>query len=149
MIFPFSRWPTSSCCKPHSKYTANTRGHTTTQYACVCPCGTKKKRSSRSPLHLLFQCKMPTQHFKPYLKQHLPKRLHYANNRRIEDVHLLMERKWHIARYPPTYWIVYMWCFNSKKKSYIIGSETQREWFCCYIISVKSLEITPLWFGTI
>uniref|UniRef100_A0A7N6F672 SMB domain-containing protein n=1 Tax=Anabas testudineus TaxID=64144 RepID=A0A7N6F672_ANATE len=53
-------------------------------------------------------CKMPTQHFKPYLKQHLPKRLHYANNRRIEDVHLLMERKWHIARYPPTYWIVYM-----------------------------------------
>lgn len=43
-------------------------------------------------------CKMPSQHFKPYLKQHLPKRLHYANNRRIEDVHLLMERKWHIAR---------------------------------------------------
>uniref|UniRef100_A0A3B5B920 Ectonucleotide pyrophosphatase/phosphodiesterase family member 2-like n=1 Tax=Stegastes partitus TaxID=144197 RepID=A0A3B5B920_9TELE len=50
---------------------------------------------------LLFQCKMPTQHFKPYLKQHLPKRLHYANNRRIEDVHLLMERKWHIARKMP------------------------------------------------
>lgn len=41
---------------------------------------------------------MSTQHFKPYLKQHLPKRLHYANNRRIEDVHLLMERKWHIAK---------------------------------------------------
>uniref|UniRef100_A0A3Q3BBF3 Ectonucleotide pyrophosphatase/phosphodiesterase 2 n=1 Tax=Kryptolebias marmoratus TaxID=37003 RepID=A0A3Q3BBF3_KRYMA len=33
------------------------------------------------------------QHFKPYLKQHLPKRLHYANNRRIEDIHLLVERK--------------------------------------------------------
>nr|XP_057903443.1 ectonucleotide pyrophosphatase/phosphodiesterase family member 2-like [Doryrhamphus excisus] len=46
-------------------------------------------------------CKMATQHFKPYLKQHLPKRLHYANNRRIEDVHLLMERKWHIARKMP------------------------------------------------
>uniref|UniRef100_A0A3Q3JT22 Ectonucleotide pyrophosphatase/phosphodiesterase 2 n=1 Tax=Monopterus albus TaxID=43700 RepID=A0A3Q3JT22_MONAL len=46
-------------------------------------------------------CKMPTQRFKPYLKQHLPKRLHYANNRRIEDVHLLMERKWHIARKMP------------------------------------------------
>ncbi|ROK64913.1 Ectonucleotide pyrophosphatase/phosphodiesterase family member 2, partial [Anabarilius grahami] len=30
-------------------------------------------------------CKMPNQHFKPYLKQHLPKRLHYANNGRIED----------------------------------------------------------------
>lgn len=46
-------------------------------------------------------CKMPTQHFKPYLKQHLPKRLHYANNRRIEEVHLLMERKWHIAKKMP------------------------------------------------
>uniref|UniRef100_A0A8C8DWC7 Ectonucleotide pyrophosphatase/phosphodiesterase 2 n=1 Tax=Oryzias sinensis TaxID=183150 RepID=A0A8C8DWC7_9TELE len=46
-------------------------------------------------------CKMPTQHFKPYLKQHLPKRLHYANNRRIEDVHLLMEKKWQIARKTP------------------------------------------------
>ncbi|XP_063755101.1 ectonucleotide pyrophosphatase/phosphodiesterase family member 2-like isoform X1 [Eleginops maclovinus] len=49
-------------------------------------------------------CKMPTQHFKPYLKQHLPKRLHYANNRRIEDVHLLMERKWHIAKKMPEKW---------------------------------------------
>ncbi|CAL8293003.1 unnamed protein product [Merluccius merluccius] len=46
-------------------------------------------------------CKMAVQHFKPYLKQHLPKRLHYANNRRIEHVHLLMERKWHIARKMP------------------------------------------------
>ncbi|CAB1351086.1 unnamed protein product, partial [Coregonus sp. 'balchen'] len=46
-------------------------------------------------------CKMPNQHFKPYLKQHLPKRLHYANNRRIEAVHLLMERKWHIAKKVP------------------------------------------------
>ncbi|KAF7210747.1 transcript variant X2 [Nothobranchius furzeri] len=49
----------------------------------------------------LFQCKMPNQHFKPYLKQHLPKRLHYAKNRRIEDVQLLMERKWHIAKKVP------------------------------------------------
>lgn len=48
---------------------------------------------------------MPTQHFKPYLKQHLPKRLHYANNRRIEDVHLLMERKWHIARFRIIYYL--------------------------------------------
>uniref|UniRef100_H2UDZ8 Ectonucleotide pyrophosphatase/phosphodiesterase 2 n=1 Tax=Takifugu rubripes TaxID=31033 RepID=H2UDZ8_TAKRU len=46
-------------------------------------------------------CKKSDQHFKPYLKQHLPKRLHYANNRRIEDIHLLVERKWHIARYGP------------------------------------------------
>uniref|UniRef100_A0AAY4DNY7 SMB domain-containing protein n=1 Tax=Denticeps clupeoides TaxID=299321 RepID=A0AAY4DNY7_9TELE len=46
-------------------------------------------------------CKMPNQHFKSYLKQHLPKRLHYANNRRIEDVHLLMQPKWHVASKPP------------------------------------------------
>uniref|UniRef100_A0A3Q3A258 Ectonucleotide pyrophosphatase/phosphodiesterase 2 n=1 Tax=Kryptolebias marmoratus TaxID=37003 RepID=A0A3Q3A258_KRYMA len=46
-------------------------------------------------------CKMPNQHFKPYLKQHLPKRLHYTRNRRIEDVQLLMERKWHIAKKMP------------------------------------------------
>ncbi|PIO37485.1 hypothetical protein AB205_0000660 [Aquarana catesbeiana] len=43
-------------------------------------------------------CKKPDQHFKPYLKQYLPKRLHYANNRRIEDIHLLVDRKWHVAR---------------------------------------------------
>ncbi|KAL4630021.1 ectonucleotide pyrophosphatase/phosphodiesterase family member 2-like isoform X2 [Arapaima gigas] len=46
-------------------------------------------------------CKKSDQHFKPYLKQHLPKRLHYVNNRRIEDVHLLMEKKWHVARKAP------------------------------------------------
>ncbi|KAM5158034.1 autotaxin isoform 2-T2 [Mantella aurantiaca] len=45
-------------------------------------------------------CKKPEQHFKPYLKQHLPKRLHYANNRRIEDIHLLVDRKWHVAKKP-------------------------------------------------
>ncbi|XP_020792990.2 ectonucleotide pyrophosphatase/phosphodiesterase family member 2 isoform X3 [Boleophthalmus pectinirostris] len=46
-------------------------------------------------------CKKAEQHFKPYLKQHLPKRLHYANNRRIEDIHLLVDRKWHVARRAP------------------------------------------------
>uniref|UniRef100_A0A8B9HHD0 Ectonucleotide pyrophosphatase/phosphodiesterase 2 n=1 Tax=Astyanax mexicanus TaxID=7994 RepID=A0A8B9HHD0_ASTMX len=46
-------------------------------------------------------CKKPDQHFKPYLKQHLPKRLHYANNRRIEEIHLMVERKWHVARKIP------------------------------------------------
>ncbi|XP_056141794.1 ectonucleotide pyrophosphatase/phosphodiesterase family member 2 isoform X2 [Lampris incognitus] len=46
-------------------------------------------------------CKKADQHFKPYLKQHLPKRLHYANNRRIEDIHLLVQRKWHVARKVP------------------------------------------------
>ncbi|KAM3928716.1 autotaxin isoform 7-T7 [Leptodactylus fuscus] len=43
-------------------------------------------------------CKSKDQHFKPYLKHHLPKRLHYANNRRIEDIHLLVERTWHVAK---------------------------------------------------
>uniref|UniRef100_A0A7N8WZV4 Ectonucleotide pyrophosphatase/phosphodiesterase 2 n=1 Tax=Mastacembelus armatus TaxID=205130 RepID=A0A7N8WZV4_9TELE len=42
-------------------------------------------------------CRKTDQHFKPYLKQHLPKRLHYANNRRIEGIHLLVERKWHVV----------------------------------------------------
>uniref|UniRef100_A0A3Q3W5W2 SMB domain-containing protein n=1 Tax=Mola mola TaxID=94237 RepID=A0A3Q3W5W2_MOLML len=46
-------------------------------------------------------CKKADQHFKPYLKQHLPKRLHYANNRRIEEIHLLVDRKWHVARKVP------------------------------------------------
>ncbi|XP_043972659.1 ectonucleotide pyrophosphatase/phosphodiesterase family member 2-like isoform X3 [Gambusia affinis] len=46
-------------------------------------------------------CKKAEQHFKPYLKQHLPKRLHYANNRRIEDIHLLVDRKWLVAKKPP------------------------------------------------
>nr|XP_008115115.1 PREDICTED: ectonucleotide pyrophosphatase/phosphodiesterase family member 2 isoform X1 [Anolis carolinensis] len=45
-------------------------------------------------------CKKIEQHFKPFLKQHLPKRLHYANNRRIEDIHLLVERQWHVAKKP-------------------------------------------------
>ncbi|KAG8441663.1 hypothetical protein GDO86_010737 [Hymenochirus boettgeri] len=45
-------------------------------------------------------CKKPDQHFKAYLKQHLPKRLHYAYNRRIEDIHLLVDRKWHVAKKP-------------------------------------------------
>jgi len=39
---------------------------------------------------VLLQCKKPDQHFKPYLKQHLPKRLHYANNHRIEEIHLMV-----------------------------------------------------------
>uniref|UniRef100_A0A669ELQ5 Ectonucleotide pyrophosphatase/phosphodiesterase 2 n=1 Tax=Oreochromis niloticus TaxID=8128 RepID=A0A669ELQ5_ORENI len=38
-------------------------------------------------------CKMPAQHFKPYLKRDLPKRLHYANNRRIEDPVILICHK--------------------------------------------------------
>uniref|UniRef100_A0A672P1U2 Ectonucleotide pyrophosphatase/phosphodiesterase 2 n=1 Tax=Sinocyclocheilus grahami TaxID=75366 RepID=A0A672P1U2_SINGR len=61
--------------------------------------GPKNANTSYDPKEIVsnLTCKMPNQHFKPYLKQHLPKRLHYANNKRIEDVHLLMDRKWHVA----------------------------------------------------
>ncbi|XP_016359509.1 ectonucleotide pyrophosphatase/phosphodiesterase family member 2-like [Sinocyclocheilus anshuiensis] len=66
--------------------------------------GPKNANSPYDPKEIVanLTCKMPNQHFKPYLKQHLPKRLHYANNRRIEDVHLLMDRKWHVAISPAT-----------------------------------------------
>ncbi|XP_073787437.1 autotaxin [Danio rerio] len=64
--------------------------------------GPKSTNTAYDPKEIVanLTCKMPNQHFTPYLKQHLPKRLHYANNRRIEDVHLLMERKWHVAIAP-------------------------------------------------
>uniref|UniRef100_A0A8D3AS20 SMB domain-containing protein n=1 Tax=Scophthalmus maximus TaxID=52904 RepID=A0A8D3AS20_SCOMX len=39
-------------------------------------------------------CKKPDQKIKPYLKADLPKRLHFANSRRIEDVNVLVEPKW-------------------------------------------------------
>ncbi|KAG8510840.1 Ectonucleotide pyrophosphatase/phosphodiesterase family member 3, partial [Galemys pyrenaicus] len=44
-------------------------------------------------------CRKPDQHFKPYLTPELPKRLHYANNIRIDKVHLLVDRQWLAARY--------------------------------------------------
>uniref|UniRef100_A0A9J8CPV8 SMB domain-containing protein n=1 Tax=Cyprinus carpio carpio TaxID=630221 RepID=A0A9J8CPV8_CYPCA len=39
---------------------------------------------------LVSDCKWPEQQIKPYLKHHLPKRFHYASNRRIEDVSVLV-----------------------------------------------------------
>ncbi|XP_051925795.1 venom phosphodiesterase 1 isoform X1 [Hippocampus zosterae] len=45
-------------------------------------------------------CKGATQNLRPYLKWHLPKRLHYANSRRIEDVNVLVEPKWLLERLP-------------------------------------------------
>ncbi|XP_069024727.1 venom phosphodiesterase [Embiotoca jacksoni] len=45
-------------------------------------------------------CKKPDQKTKPYLKANLPKRLHFANSRRIEDVNVLVEPKWLFERYP-------------------------------------------------
>ncbi|KAM9839059.1 venom phosphodiesterase CdcPDE [Aulostomus maculatus] len=45
-------------------------------------------------------CKKPEQKIKPYLKANLPKRLHFANSRRIEDVNVLVTPKWLFERYP-------------------------------------------------
>uniref|UniRef100_A0A3P9J0C8 SMB domain-containing protein n=1 Tax=Oryzias latipes TaxID=8090 RepID=A0A3P9J0C8_ORYLA len=45
-------------------------------------------------------CKKPDQKITPYLKAHLPKRFHYANSRRIEDVNVLVEPKWLFERNP-------------------------------------------------
>ncbi|KAL2080189.1 hypothetical protein ACEWY4_023982 [Coilia grayii] len=46
------------------------------------------------------RCKKPNQKIKPYLKAHLPKRFHFANSRRIEDVTVMVEAKWLFERYP-------------------------------------------------
>ncbi|XP_015476981.1 ectonucleotide pyrophosphatase/phosphodiesterase family member 3 [Parus major] len=43
-------------------------------------------------------CRKSPQHFKPYLTPDLPKRFHYANNIRIDKVHLLVDRQWLVAR---------------------------------------------------
>ena len=45
-----------------------------------------------------FQCRKPQQKITPYLKPHLPKRFHYANSRRIEDVNVLVTPKWLLER---------------------------------------------------
>uniref|UniRef100_A0A8C6TTX8 Ectonucleotide pyrophosphatase/phosphodiesterase family member 3 n=1 Tax=Neogobius melanostomus TaxID=47308 RepID=A0A8C6TTX8_9GOBI len=47
--------------------------------------GTKTRR-----LFPRVQCRTPGQKTRPYLKQNLPKRLHFANSRRIEDVNVLV-----------------------------------------------------------
>ncbi|XP_057211302.1 venom phosphodiesterase 1 [Triplophysa rosa] len=43
-------------------------------------------------------CKRSEQQIKAYLKHHLPKRLHYANNKRIEDVAVLVQPRWLFER---------------------------------------------------
>ncbi|XP_076158075.1 venom phosphodiesterase CdcPDE [Alosa pseudoharengus] len=45
-------------------------------------------------------CRSPSQKIKPYLKAHLPKRFHFANSRRIEDVTVMVEPKWLFERKP-------------------------------------------------
>uniref|UniRef100_A0A3B3ZWR9 Uncharacterized protein n=1 Tax=Periophthalmus magnuspinnatus TaxID=409849 RepID=A0A3B3ZWR9_9GOBI len=46
-------------------------------------------RPSRLPQEF-FTCETPDQPMRPYLKEHLPKRFHFANNERIERGHLIM-----------------------------------------------------------
>lgn len=55
----------------------------------------------------LAQCKKSPQHFKPYLSPDLPKRLHYANNIRIDKVNLLVDRQWLAVRYH-NFWNCYL-----------------------------------------
>ncbi|XP_071384257.1 venom phosphodiesterase 1, partial [Centroberyx affinis] len=49
-------------------------------------------------------CKRPDQKITPYLKANLPKRLHYANSRRIEDVNVLVTPKWLFESSPGSLW---------------------------------------------
>uniref|UniRef100_A0A672HGE2 Ectonucleotide pyrophosphatase/phosphodiesterase 1 n=1 Tax=Salarias fasciatus TaxID=181472 RepID=A0A672HGE2_SALFA len=42
-------------------------------------------------------CRIPDQPMRPYLKENLPKRLHFANNKRIERGHLYMKAGWQAA----------------------------------------------------
>lgn len=45
-------------------------------------------------------CRQRDQHFKPLLKQHLPKRFHFANNDRIESLHFYSDPKWQVVKSP-------------------------------------------------
>ncbi|KAM9703979.1 ectonucleotide pyrophosphatase/phosphodiesterase family member 1 isoform 2-T2 [Menidia menidia] len=42
-------------------------------------------------------CRTPDQQMRPYLKENLPKRMHFANNHRIERGHLYMKSGWQAA----------------------------------------------------
>ncbi|XP_062268077.1 ectonucleotide pyrophosphatase/phosphodiesterase family member 1 isoform X1 [Platichthys flesus] len=44
-------------------------------------------------------CRAANQSMRPYLKENLPKRMHFANNKRIERGHLYMKEGWQAARY--------------------------------------------------
>uniref|UniRef100_A0A665WKF0 Ectonucleotide pyrophosphatase/phosphodiesterase family member 1-like n=1 Tax=Echeneis naucrates TaxID=173247 RepID=A0A665WKF0_ECHNA len=45
----------------------------------------------------LSSCRVPNQPMRPYLKENLPKRMHFANNKRIERGHLYMKEGWQAA----------------------------------------------------
>uniref|UniRef100_A0A9L0S9I9 Ectonucleotide pyrophosphatase/phosphodiesterase 1 n=1 Tax=Equus caballus TaxID=9796 RepID=A0A9L0S9I9_HORSE len=46
-------------------------------------------------------CRELNQHFKPYLKHFLPKRLHFAKNDRIEPLTFYLDPQWQLALNPP------------------------------------------------
>nr|BAN82022.1 phosphodiesterase [Protobothrops flavoviridis] len=43
-------------------------------------------------------CRKPKQYFKAYMSKDLPKRLHYANNIRIDKVNLMVDQQWMAVR---------------------------------------------------
>ncbi|XP_005065861.1 ectonucleotide pyrophosphatase/phosphodiesterase family member 1 isoform X2 [Mesocricetus auratus] len=45
-------------------------------------------------------CREPNQHFRPYLKQFLPKRLHFAKSDRIEPLTFYLDPQWQLALNP-------------------------------------------------
>lgn len=62
----------------------------------------RDKNTQIDPVALVanMTCRTPQQKTRPFLKQNLPKRLHFANSRRIEDVNVLVTPKWLFERYP-------------------------------------------------
>uniref|UniRef100_A0A452R0A9 Alkaline phosphodiesterase I n=1 Tax=Ursus americanus TaxID=9643 RepID=A0A452R0A9_URSAM len=58
-------------------------------------------RIHSSKLFCLYtKCREPNQHFKPYLKHFLPKRLHFAKNDRIEPLTFYLDPQWQLALTP-------------------------------------------------
>ncbi|XP_029450264.1 ectonucleotide pyrophosphatase/phosphodiesterase family member 1 [Rhinatrema bivittatum] len=45
-------------------------------------------------------CKVPDQHFKAYMKNHLPKCFHFAKNDRIEPAHFYSDQQWQVVQTP-------------------------------------------------
>lgn len=59
----------------------------------ICPCCVCWFSSALSVL----KCRASDQEMRPFLKENLPKRFHYANNKRIERGHLYMKSGWQAA----------------------------------------------------
>uniref|UniRef100_A0A8C1V801 Ectonucleotide pyrophosphatase/phosphodiesterase 1 n=1 Tax=Cyprinus carpio TaxID=7962 RepID=A0A8C1V801_CYPCA len=58
------------------------------------------KQTDLTHISLNLRCREPDQPMRPYLKEHLPKRLHFASNIRIERAHLYMQPGWQAALKP-------------------------------------------------